>query len=151
MIYDDIAPGQSPSLAAPADSTVKGFIKGTGKSSTGAGGAAQNGGRKGKKSKKGGKGGPDDADESGSGRRRRVARREEWSKFDKEWEQLVGATDNAAVEDVVEVEEEAEVAESGSDLDGDASQESEIDMRDAKNRLLKMLEQKGVAKQVFNF
>lgn len=123
MIYDDIAPGQSSSLPAPADSTVKGFIKGTGKSSTGAGGgAAQNGGRKGKKSKKhGGKGGPDDADESGSGRRRRVARREEWSKFDKEWEQLVGATDNAAVEDVVEVEEEAEVAESGSDLDGDAS------------------------------
>ena len=65
MIYDDIAPGSSPSLAAPADSTVKGFIKGTGKSSTGAaGGAAQNGGRKGKKSKKhGGKGGIDDADE----------------------------------------------------------------------------------------
>jgi hypothetical protein len=88
MIYDDIAPGSSPSLAAPADSTVKGFIKGTGKSSTAAGGgsALQNGGRKGKKSKKHGKGGIDEADESGTGKRRRVARREEWSKFDKEWE-----------------------------------------------------------------
>jgi hypothetical protein len=35
MIYDDIVPGTS---VAPAVNTVKGFIKGTGKSSTAAGG-----------------------------------------------------------------------------------------------------------------
>ena len=53
---------------------------------------------------------------------------------------MVGASESAVVQDVVEVEEEAEIADSGSDLEGDVSQESEIDMRDAKNRLLRMLE-----------
>lgn len=126
MIYDDIAPGSSPSLPAPADSTVKGFIKGTGKSSTAAGGGTTlPNGRKGAKSKKrGGKGSLDDADEAGSGRRRRPARRDEWSKYDKEWEALVGATEGTAAmaqEEVVEVEEEVDGGDSGSDLDGDLS------------------------------
>lgn len=99
-------------MAAPADSTVKGFIKGTGKSSTGANGGLgnSNGGRKGAKSKKRGEKGGDDGDEHGYGRRRRVPKREEWNKFDKEWEQLVGIADTEpiqnVVEEVVEVEEE---------------------------------------------
>ena len=46
-------------------------------------------------------------------------------------------------QDVVEVEEE-NIYESGSD--GELSQDSEMDIKDAKYRLLKMLEQKGAAK-----
>ena len=40
-----------------------------------------------------------------------ISRREEWSKYDKEWEALVGATDGTAAmaqEEVVEVEEEVD-------------------------------------------
>ena len=133
MIYDDIAPGSSAVTCAPTNNNVKGFIKGTGK------GAAGSQGGKGKK--KGKVGAADDVDGEGNSRRRKIPRREEWSLFDKEWEQLVGITEEAEeatiAQDIVDIEEE-DAADSGSDAE--MSQESEMDMRDAKYRLLKMLE-----------